>query len=82
MRYVIVGSCTSGSCCLWGIQIAIVWLPVVQYYSAQLFDIAPLAAKAHEIGAMIGLDMAHGIGNVELKLDEWNIDFAVWCTYK
>jgi kynureninase len=55
---------------------------VVQYYTAQLFDIAPLANKAHEIGALIGLDMAHGIGNVELKLDDWGVDFAVWCTYK
>ncbi|ORY23197.1 kynureninase [Naematelia encephala] len=62
--------------------IAIVWLPLVQYYTAQLFDIPPLAAKAHDIGALIGLDMAHGIGNVECKLDEWGIDFAVWCTYK
>ena len=58
------------------------WLPLVQYYTAQLFDIAPLAKKSHEIGALIGLDMAHGIGNVEAKLDDWGVDFAVWCTYK
>lgn len=63
-------------------QIAIVWLPLVQYYTAQLFDIASLAKKSHEIGAMIGLDLAHGSGNVECKLDEWEVDFAVWCTYK
>ncbi|KAI9635268.1 pyridoxal phosphate-dependent transferase [Dioszegia hungarica] len=62
--------------------IAIVWLPLVQYYTGQLFDIAPLAKKSHEIGALIGLDLAHGIGNVDCKLDEWNVDFAVWCTYK
>jgi kynureninase len=54
----------------------------VQYYTAQLFDIATLAQKSHEIGAMIGLDLAHGSGNVECKLDEWEVDFAVWCTYK
>ncbi|WWD17989.1 kynureninase [Kwoniella shandongensis] len=62
--------------------IAIVWLPLVQYYTGQLFDIATIAPKAHEIGALIGLDMAHGIGNVETKLNEWDVDFAVWCTYK
>jgi kynureninase len=55
---------------------------MVQYYTGQLLDIAPLAQKSHEIGALIGLDMAHGIGNVEIKLNEWEVDFAVWCTYK
>jgi len=59
-----------------------VWLPLVQYYTAQLFDAATLAKKTHEIGALFGLDMAHGIGNVEAKLNEWQVDFAVWCTYK
>lgn len=54
----------------------------MQYYTAQLFDIAPLAKKTHEIGALIGLDLAHGSGNVECKLDDWGVDFAVWCTYK
>lgn len=63
-------------------QIATVWLPLVQYYTGQLFDIPPIAAKTHEVGALIGLDMAHGIGNVDCKLDEWKVDFAVWCTYK
>ncbi|KAK8865826.1 kynureninase [Kwoniella newhampshirensis] len=62
--------------------IAIVWLPLVQYYTGQLFDVAAIAPKVHEIGALIGLDMAHGIGNVETKLNEWEVDFAVWCTYK
>ena len=59
-----------------------VWLPLVQYYTGQLFDIAPIAKKSHEVGALIGLDMAHGIGNVECHLNEWEVDIAVWCTYK
>ena len=63
-------------------QIAVVWLPLVQYYTGQLLDIPPLATRTHQIGALIGLDMAHGIGNVEVKLNEWEVDFAVWCTYK
>lgn len=63
-------------------QVALVWLPLVQYYTGQLFDISSISPKVHEIGALLGLDMAHGIGNVECKLNEWNIDFAVWCTYK
>jgi kynureninase len=28
------------------------------------------------------LDLAHGIGNMLLNLHEWNVDFAVWCSYK
>ncbi|KAK4688435.1 kynureninase, partial [Tremellales sp. Uapishka_1] len=63
-------------------EIAIVWLPLVQYYTGQLFDVPPISTKAHEIGALIGLDMAHGIGNVKVELDRWKVDFAVWCTYK
>ncbi|WVR05729.1 kynureninase [Kwoniella sp. DSM 27419] len=63
-------------------SIAIVWLPLIQYYTGQLFDIAAIAPKAHEAGALIGLDLAHGIGNAETKLNDWNVDFAVWCTYK
>ena len=59
-----------------------VWLPLVQYYTGQLFDIAPIAANSHEVGALIGLDLAHGIGNTDCRLDEWGVDFAVWCTYK
>lgn len=63
-------------------QIALVWMPTIQYYTGQLFDIAAIAKKTHEIGALFGLDMAHGTGNVQQELDAWGVDFAVWCTYK
>lgn len=57
-------------------------MPLVQYYTGQLFDVVPISKKSHEIGALIGLDMAHGVGNVKVELNKWDIDFAVWCTYK
>jgi len=28
------------------------------------------------------IDVVHAAGNVELKLHDWNVDFACWCSYK
>ncbi len=47
-----------------------------------MFNIFSLNLCYHIKGSYIGWDLAHAIGNVELKLHEWNVDFAVWCTYK
>lgn len=65
-----------------GDTISVVWLAGVQYYTGQYFDIAPIARKTHEVGALLGLDLAHAIGNVPLDLRKWEVDFAAWCTYK
>jgi kynureninase len=65
-----------------GDSVALVMLPGVQYYTGEVYDIAGIADAAHGIGARVGFDLAHAIGNVELSLHDWNADFAVWCTYK
>ncbi|MBU6469576.1 MAG: kynureninase [Gammaproteobacteria bacterium] len=65
-----------------GEQLALVLLPGVQYYSGQAFDIERLARAAHSAGAVAGFDLAHAAGNLPLKLHNWNVDFAVWCSYK
>ena len=54
----------------------------VNYYTGQLYDIKSIAALAQNHGCVIGLDLAHGAGNVKLNLNEWGIDFASWCGYK
>lgn len=61
---------------------ALILLPAIQYYTGQYFDIAKITAHAHSKNIAIGWDCAHAAGNVELKLHDWNVDFAAWCTYK
>jgi kynureninase len=65
-----------------GAALALVLLPGVQYLTGQSLDLAPLMDAARRAGAATGLDLAHGIGNTLLNLHEWNVDFAVWCSYK
>jgi kynureninase len=62
--------------------LATVMLPGVQYLSGQRFDLAAITRCAQRFGCAVGFDLAHSIGNVPLELHDWNVDFAVWCTYK
>ncbi len=63
-------------------QLALVFFSGVQYYTGQVFDIRGITAKAHEHGITAGFDLAHAAGNIELKLHDWDVDFAAWCSYK
>ncbi len=65
-----------------GNKLAMVLLPGVQYLTGQVLDLAPLAAAARRAGAAVGVDLAHAVGNTPLSLHDWNVDFAVWCSYK
>lgn len=62
--------------------LATVVLPGVQYLTGQALDIRTITSCAHAVGATIGFDLAHAIGNVPLALHDWGVDFAVWCSYK
>src|SRR5436309_15985206 len=63
-------------------QLVVVMFAGVNFFTGQLFDIAEITAAARKHGIIAGFDLAHAIGNVPLLLHDWNIDFAVWCSYK
>lgn len=61
---------------------AVLLLPGIQFYTGQLFDIQRITAHAQAKGILVGWDLAHAVGNVPVQLHDWNVDFAVWCSYK
>ena len=65
-----------------GNELALVLWPGVQFRTGQYFDCERIARAAHAQGAIAGFDLAHAIGNLPLALHAWDVDFAVWCSYK
>lgn len=65
-----------------GEELALVLIGGVNYYNGQVFNMEAITKAAKAQGAFIGWDLAHGVGNVELKLHDWGVDFAAWCSYK
>jgi kynureninase len=62
--------------------LAVVLIGAVNFFTGQFFDIPAITAAAQKHGITVGVDFAHAVGNLPLALHEWNVDFAVWCSYK
>ncbi|XP_023282732.1 kynureninase [Seriola lalandi dorsalis] len=65
-----------------GHSVAVVMFSGVQYYTGQLFNMAAITEAGQRKGCYVGFDCAHAAGNAELKLHDWGVDFACWCSYK
>lgn len=70
-----------------------VFLSHVHYLTGYKFDVERISRAIRDINSIanpldgtvvFGLDLAHSIGNdvASLRLSDWRVDFAVFCSYK
>ena len=65
-----------------GDEIALLLIGGVNYYTGQFLDLKRIAEIGHSKNCFVGIDLAHGAGNISPDLHNSDVDFAAWCTYK
>ena len=65
-----------------GDEVAVVFFSAVNYLTGEWLDMPAITAAGHEVGAVVGWDLAHAAGNVPVSLHDWDVDFTAWCSYK
>lgn len=65
-----------------GESIAVILFSGLHFYTGQFFNIPAITKAGQAKGCLVGFDLAHAVGNVELHLHDWGVDFACWCSYK
>ena len=63
-------------------HLALIFIGGVNYYTGQIFDIQKITHIGHQNDIIVGFDLAHAVGNIQLALHDWQVDFAAWCSYK
>lgn len=63
-------------------ELAVIWMSGLNYYTGQVYNMAAIAQTARHHCVPVGFDLAHAIGNVPMRLHDWGVDFATWCSYK
>ena len=63
-------------------RVAIVSVPNVHWTDGALVDLAPIATRAHELGARLVIDGSQSVGAMPLDVSELRPDFLVTVGYK
>jgi kynureninase len=63
-------------------DLAVIWMSGLNYYTGQVYNMAAISETAAKHCVPVGFDLAHAIGNIPLRLHDWGVDFATWCSYK
>ncbi len=63
-------------------DVAAVAFSHVDYRTGRAHDVPSVTAATHASGALSVWDLSHSAGALDVRLNEWDVDFAVGCSYK